>query len=370
MRIDVITLFPGLFDSPLKAGLLGKALESGTTSINFIDPRAYTHDRHRSVDDTPYGGGGGMLMRVEPLAASIDEAKKHGVGPVIILSPQGRPLRQSDLATWAKGQHLVLVCGRYEGIDDRLSLLADEEISAGDFVLTGGEYAALSIIDGVVRLLPGTLGNAGSHASDSFSEGLLEGPQYTRPPEWRGRAVPELFQGGNHKKIQQEHRREAVKRTRLRRPDLLSEVAFDKDDRAALLSSGTAVPKIIVALAAEDPATFGEVSRVARAYGVEDVIATRELEEMKVRKKTIIASALPFALKHSAPVLGPRALVARAKAEGARIVLALGAGYFEDKRLHPGIDLLLTSVRPGARSNDLSLVATASILLERLVGEG
>lgn len=370
MIIDVITLFPGLFDSPLKTGLIGKALEAGAATVRFIDPRTYTHDRHRSVDDTPYGGGGGMLMRVEPLAAAIEEARKNGPGPVIITSPQGRPLKQSDLLTWSKGQHLVLVCGRYEGIDDRLSSIADAEISTGDFVLTGGEYAALSIIDGVVRLLPGTLGNAVSSTQDSFSDGLLEGPQYTRPPEWRGLGVPEVLKDGNHRKIRQEHRREAVKRTRERRPDLLAEVPLDKKDREVLMSVSTAVPKILIALAAEDPATFGEVSRLARTYGVEDVIATRDLEEMKLRKKTIIAGALPFDLKGGPEVVGPKALVERAKAEGARIVLALGDGYLEGKQLNPGIDVLLTSVRPGARANDLSLVSTASILLERLVGEG
>lgn len=369
MRIDLVTLFPEFFRTPLEAGLVQKAIAAGSAELGFVDPRAFTHDRHRTVDDTPYGGGGGMLMKLDPLAQAIELARSRSSsgGRVLVTTPQGKPLSQSDLLRWSKLEHLVIVCGRYEGIDDRLASIIDEEISIGDFVLTGGEYAALAIVDGVVRLLPGTLGNESSHANDSFSEGLLEGPQYTRPPEWRGQIIPETLLTGHHAQIDAFRRREAIKRTRARRPDLLRELALDKIDRAALADAPSSLPPISIAIAGEDPRTIVEVERVARAYGIEDVAATRELAESA---SAIVASALPFALKNGPEVVGPRALIERAKCEQKRIVLALGAGFFEGKQLAAGIDVLLTSIRPGAARNDLSLVETVAILLERLVGEG
>jgi tRNA (guanine37-N1)-methyltransferase len=371
MRIELVTIFPELFTSALSIGLVGKAIESKSAEVGFVDPRTFTHDRHRSVDDTPYGGGGGMLMKVEPLAAAIEEAKSRGGGAshVIITSPQGKPLEQRDLIRWSKLPHLVIVCGRYEGIDDRLSTIADEEISIGDFVLTGGEYAALCIVDGVIRLLPGTLGNVVSSEDDSFSRGLLEGPQYTRPPSWRDHDVPSELLSGDHGAIRAFHRRQAIARTRARRPDLIREVALEKKDREALAAARVERPSITIALAGEDPVTLVEVERVARAYGIKDVVSTRDLFAFRTRR-TIVAAALPFALKDSPPVLGPRALLEKARKENARIVLALGAGFFEGKRVSEGVDVLLTSIRPGAELNDLSLVGAVSILLERLVGEG
>jgi tRNA (guanine37-N1)-methyltransferase len=372
VRIDVVTLFPEFFRTPLTTGLLEDALQNQIATVGFIDPRTFTHDKHRTVDDTPYGGGGGMLMKVEPLAAAIEAA---GGGRVLITSPQGKPLEQRDFERWARESHLVIVCGRYEGIDDRIAAIAHEEISIGDFVLTGGEYAALAILDGVIRLLPGTLGNVASHANDSFSRGLLEGPQYTRPPEWRGMNVPETLASGHHAAIEQFRRREAIVRTRARRPDLLRELALDKKDRAALAASPSALPPISIALSGEDPATIVEVSRLARAYGIEDLTTTRDLTTLK-DPPSIIAGALPFALKSGPPVVGPRALVSRAREEKRRIVLALGAGYFEGKQLAEGIEVLLPSIRPaapeglGATPNDLSLLETLSILLDRLAGEG
>lgn len=369
MRIDLVTLFPEFFTSPLATGLIERAIASRIAEVGFVDPRSFSTDRHRTVDDTPSGGGGGMLMKVEPLAAAIEIAKTRGNGPVIITSPQGKPLAQRDLERWSKGQQLIIVCGRYEGIDDRVASLADEEISIGDFVLTGGEYAALAIVDGVIRLLPGTLGNVESHAKDSFSGGLLEGPQYTRPNSWRGLEVPEVLGSGHHANIDRFRRNAAIARTRARRPDLLAEVPLDKVDRAALKGAPSNTPKISLVLAGEDPATLVAVERIARAYGVEDVTATRDLVALK-SSPAIVASALPFALKQGPEVLGPKALVARAREAQARIVLALGAGFFEGKQLAEGIDVLLTSVRPGAAVNDLSLVEAVSVLLERLVGEG
>jgi tRNA (guanine37-N1)-methyltransferase len=369
VRIDVVTLFPEFFASPLETGLIKKAIDAKIAEVGFVDPRLYTTDKHRSVDDTPYGGGGGMLMKVEPLAAAIEAAKSRGGGPVIVTSPQGKPLEQRDLLRWSKLPHLVVVSGRYEGIDDRIAAIVDEEISIGDFVLTGGEYAALAIADGVIRLLPGTLGNVVSSVEDSFSGGLLEGPQYTRPPSWRGEAVPELLLSGHHAEIRAFRRARAIERTRLRRPDLIPELALDKKDREALARSPAGSPPIAIALAGEDPSVVVALARIARAYGVEDVSALRDLASLHDRP-SIVAGALPFHLKGGPPVVGPRALVERARREGARIVLALGAGFFEGKRLAEGIDVLLTSVRPAAADNDLPLLAAVSILLDRLVGEG
>ena len=223
LRVDIVTLFPEFFPAPLSTGLLGRALGEGYASVNWVDPRKLTLDPHRRVDAAPYGGGAGMLMKVEPLAAAIRVVRDRGRGPVVLLSPRGRALRQRDLRGWASEQHLGLVCGRYEGFDERIGALVDDEVSLGDYVLTGGEYAALAILDGVVRLLPGTLGNPESAPSDSFSDGLLEAPQYTRPEHWEGHAVPGVLLGGHHGEIADWRRRESLRVTRARRPDLLAE---------------------------------------------------------------------------------------------------------------------------------------------------
>lgn len=283
MKIDVITLFPELFTSPLSIGLVGKAIASKAASVDFIDPRAFTSDAHRTVDDAPYGGGGGMVMKVEPLADAIAKARENGPGPVVMMTPQGRPLRQADLRRWSSGPHLVLLAGRYEGFDERVRDLVDEEVSLGDFVLTGGEYAALAIIDGVVRLLPGTLGNAASSEEDSFSDGLLEHPQYTRPLEYGGTTVPDVLMSGHHERVRAWRHAVALQRTRARRPDLFEDRLLDEADRVALT---TRVPPYVlgvpfaadeagdarVFVAFEGGRTDAELAallRVAAAYGVE-----------------------------------------------------------------------------------------------------
>ncbi|MCK6552525.1 tRNA (guanosine(37)-N1)-methyltransferase TrmD, partial [Myxococcota bacterium] len=275
MRFDVVTLFPEFFDSPLRTGLVGKAIESGAAVVDAIDPRTFTKDRHRTVDDTPYGGGGGMVMKPGPVADAIEAAVARGGGPVLLMSPQGRPVVQRSLERWAKLPHLVLVCGRYEGFDERIRDLADEEVSLGDFVLTGGEYAALVVIDGVVRLLPGTLGNAGSAHDDSFSDGLLEHPQYTRPPVLGPRAVPDVLLKGNHADIAAWRHAESLARTRARRPDLLSERGFSAAERTVLVAAPSRLPVLELAIlldAALAPdalaVTLAGVARLALAYGV------------------------------------------------------------------------------------------------------
>lgn len=227
IRIDVLTIFPRLFDSFLAESFVALARERGEASITTHDLRDWATDRHRSVDDSPYGGGPGMVMRPEPLIPAIEALagpKAPGrVARVIALSPQGGTLDQPKLQGLAAESHLVLVCGRYEGIDQRvLDLAVDEELSIGDYVLSGGEVPAMVVVEGIVRLLPGVLGNPESSISDSFGEDLLEGPHYTRPPVYRGLAVPEVLRSGDHAAIERWRRQQALERTRQRRPDLLS----------------------------------------------------------------------------------------------------------------------------------------------------
>jgi tRNA (guanine37-N1)-methyltransferase len=224
IAFEVVTLFPEMFDSVLRAGVLGKGVERGLLQVHFTNPRDFTADRHRSVDDTPYGGGVGMVMRVEPLVAAIEHAvAARGPAPAhrILLTPVGAPLRHARVRDLARLSRILLVCGRYEGVDERVTELAiDEEISVGDFVMTGGELGAMAIIDAVARFIPGVLGDATSTDEESFATGLLEAPCYTRPPEFRGHAVPEVLLSGNHEKIRAWRDAEARRRTRERRPDL------------------------------------------------------------------------------------------------------------------------------------------------------
>jgi tRNA (guanine37-N1)-methyltransferase len=226
IRIDILTIFPALFGPFLELAFVGQAREKGLARIAVHDLRDWASDRHRSVDDTPYGGGPGMVMTPEPLIPAIEELAGPK-GPqrksrVVVLSPQGRPLDQPRLRGLLAEESLLLVCGRYEGIDQRvLDLAADEEVSLGDYVLSGGEVPAMAIVEGLVRLLPGVLGNPESVRTDSFGGDLLEGPQYTRPPEYRGHGVPEVLRSGDHAAILRWRSAQALTRTRERRPDLL-----------------------------------------------------------------------------------------------------------------------------------------------------
>jgi tRNA (guanine37-N1)-methyltransferase len=226
LRIDVITIFPRLFDGWLRESLVGAARANGLIELEIHDLREHTRDRHRSVDDAPYGGGPGMVLRPEPLVRAV-EALAGPKGPgreahVVLLSPQGRRLDQALLGELVARPRLVLVCGRYEGVDQRaVDLAMDEEISIGDYVLSGGEVPAMVVAEGVARLVPGVLGNAESTASESFQTGLLEGPQYTRPPEFGGLCVPEVLRSGDHGAVARWRREKAREVTRIRRPDLL-----------------------------------------------------------------------------------------------------------------------------------------------------
>ncbi len=219
MKVDVLTLFPSIVRAALDESVLRIAREKGALDAVLWDPRDFTADRHRSVDDRPYGGGPGMVMKPEPLVLCAEKAREErGPGRVIVLTPAGRRFTQEVAREYAREEHLVLVCGRYEGIDQRVvEVLGAEELSVGDFVLSGGEVAALAVVEAVVRLLPGVLGDAASTEEESFEEGLLEYPQYTRPPEFRGRAVPEVLLSGDHARIRSWRKARAEERTAARR---------------------------------------------------------------------------------------------------------------------------------------------------------
>jgi tRNA (guanine37-N1)-methyltransferase len=236
MRIDVITLFPELVRALTDYGIPRRAAERGLLQLETWNPRDFTRDRHRTVDDRSYGGGPGMVMLVEPLRDAIQAARQAGeYAPVVYLSPQGRRLDQAGVRELAQRPGLILVAGRYEGIDERLiEAEVDEEWSIGDYVLSGGELAAMVLVDAVTRLLPGALGDADSAGQDSFTDGLLDYPHYTRPEEVDGRRVPEVLLGGNHADIERWRRQQALGRTYERRPDLLEGLALDEEQQRLL----------------------------------------------------------------------------------------------------------------------------------------
>jgi tRNA (guanine37-N1)-methyltransferase len=231
MRVDVVTLFPGMFAGVLAESMLRVAQDRGAVDIRVVDLRDHTEGRHRVADDYPFGGGGGMVLKPEPLFAAV-EARRGPETRVILLCPQGAPFSQAAAARLARESHLVLLCGRYEGVDERVRThLVDEELSIGDYVLTGGELPAMVVLDAVVRLLPGVLGDPEGTARESFAAGRLDYPQYTRPAEFRGLRVPEVLLSGDHGGIARWRRREALRRTLARRPDLLEGAPLTAEER-------------------------------------------------------------------------------------------------------------------------------------------
>jgi tRNA (guanine37-N1)-methyltransferase len=236
MRFDILTLFPQMFFSPFQESILGRAIEKGLVQIRIVNIRDFALDRHQVVDDTPYGGGQGMVMKVDPIARAIEWLRSEDASArVVYLTPQGRPFDQEKAQELSSLSHLTLLCGRYEGVDERArELFVDEEISIGDYVLTGGELATMVVVDAVSRLLPGVLGSDRSAVEDSFSNSLLEYPQYTRPFDFRGSLVPEVLLSGNHSAISRWRRKEALKRTWMRRPDLLAKTNLTQEDQRLL----------------------------------------------------------------------------------------------------------------------------------------
>jgi tRNA (guanine37-N1)-methyltransferase len=237
MHFDVFTLFPSMLESPLKESILGRAQEMGRLSVALHNIRDYALDKHRITDDYAYGGGGGMVMKPEPIFAAVEDVLGTVLEttPVILLSPQGRLFSQAVARELAEHRRLALVCGRYEGVDERVrQFLATDEISIGDYVLTGGELPALVLIDAITRLLPGVLGDWGATLDDSHAGGLLEYPHYTRPAEFRGHSVPDVLLSGHHAQVARWRRREALRRTWERRPDLLDQADLTAQDRQFL----------------------------------------------------------------------------------------------------------------------------------------
>ena len=237
MRFDIVTIFPRMIDAGLAEGVVSRGIAKGVLDVRVHDLRDHTADRHRSVDDVPYGGGPGMVMKPEPLVRAVEQIRATRGEPdaVVLLSPQGRPFSQAEAVRLGGLAHIVLLCGRYEGMDERVrELVATEELSIGDYVLSGGELAALVVVDAVSRLVPGVVGDAQSVEVESFSRGLLDYPHYTRPAEFAGRKVPGVLLSGHHGEVRRWRRKAALARTLERRPDVLATATLDDEDRALL----------------------------------------------------------------------------------------------------------------------------------------
>lgn len=238
MIIDILTIFPGLFASPLKESVLGKAIERGVLEVNIINIRDFARDRHQSTDDRPYGGGSGMVMKPEPLVGAIRSVRATDPpSQVILLNPQGRMFNQAIARELSRKTRIGLICGRYEGVDERVRDYVDDEISLGDYITSGGELPALVILDAVARLVPGVLGSSESTAEESFVDALLEYPQYTRPEVFEGRRVPGILLSGNHNAIRRWRRQQSLWRTWKRRPDLLEQAMLGPEDRELLAAA-------------------------------------------------------------------------------------------------------------------------------------
>lgn len=232
MKINVVSIFPGYFGAALATSIVGRAAANGIAEFRLVDLREYTHDRHRTVDDEPYGGGAGMVMKPEPFFEAMDALKP--TGPVVLLSPRGRRFDHETAVRYSLAEELTLLCGRYKGVDERVSeALATEELSVGDFVLTGGEPAALAVIDATVRLLPGAITDHASAAEDSFYDGLLAPPEYTRPAEYRGMEVPAVLRSGDHREVEEWRKSEARRLTKERRPELWQAEEDSSEDSVA-----------------------------------------------------------------------------------------------------------------------------------------
>ena len=237
MKFDIVTIFPRMVEAGLAEGVISRGVDRGLLDIKVHDLRDYTADRHRSVDDVPYGGGPGMVMKPEPLARAVEDIRARRGDPdtVVLLSPQGRRFTQAEAARMSALRHVVLLCGRYEGMDERIrTLVATEELSIGDYVLSGGELPALVIVDAISRLVPGVVGDTRSVEQDSFSRGLLDYPHYTRPSEFSGAKVPEVLMSGHHEQVRRWRKKTAIQRTLERRPELLDTAAMDDEERALL----------------------------------------------------------------------------------------------------------------------------------------
>jgi tRNA (guanine37-N1)-methyltransferase len=422
LNFTVITLFPGMFESPLGHSILKKAQEKKLISVDFVDPRDFTTDKHRTVDDAPYGGGQGMVMKPEPLVAAIEQAKKNLRSPrVILLSPQGKLFDQAEAQRLSQEEELVLVCGRYEGVDERIKAFVDEELSVGDYTLSGGELPAMTVIDAVARLIPGVLGNLKSPEEDSFSDGLLEYPQYTRPEEFRGMKVPDVLVSGDHERIEKWRKEMSVNLTRERRPDLLDKTRPAPEENETLRArtnrlyvallhhpvydkNGEVVTTAVTNMDIHDIARSAKTYGVKRFYIVTPVKALQKLSlkiiahweegygsQYNYTRKEALALArvkdtLDDAILDVERDCGqmPR-LVATSARSGknrtsfaafrnmlrvdlAPFLLLLGTGWGLTDEVLARSDYILGPIEGGTEYNHLSVRSAAAIILDRLLG--
>ena len=420
LKFTVITIFPHMLDSALGHSILKKAQEKGLIEVEQVDLRAYTHDRHHVTDDSPYGGGQGMVMKPEPLAAAIEDARrKNAAARVILLAPQGQVFNQSAAARLAKEKEIVLICGRYEGIDERVKSFVDEELSIGDYTLSGGEPAANVVIDAVARLIPGVLGNENSPMEDSFSDGLLEYPQYTRPEDFRGMKVPEVLLSGDHEKIAQWRREQSVKLTRERRPDLLANSDPKISEKAQAPRAAVYVALVHypvydknhqVVTTAVTNMDIHDISRSGRTYGVKGfyvVTPVKTLQKLALkiidhwetgygseynvtRKQALeitrIADSLGDAIidieqesgaKPAIVVTSARPMENRTSFAALRdmlnnktrpFLIIFGTGWGLTETIISQSDYVLAAIEGDTDYNHLSVRSAAAIILDRLMG--
>jgi len=420
VKFTVVTILPELIEPALTAGVVGRAKQAGTIAVTCVNPRDFTTDKHRTVDDTPYGGGPGMVMKPEPLLAAIAQA---GQGHRILLSPSGVPLTQARVKALAQLDHLVLVCGRYEGVDQRvIDAAIDEELSIGDYVLSGGELGALVILDAVARYVPGVLGEAASVDDESFSAGLLEYPQYTRPVELDGRGVPPVLAGGNHAVIAAWRKLQAMQRTATRRPDLWKQFRMSKADAKAFAPlaarthlalvhhpvvdrAGTVITTALTNFDIHDLArssmTYGlaalhlitpvtsqrdKAEHIARLWmgddqgehraralelvrtadAIDTVIASLTAEHG--RAPTVVATSAKASSFPDLPRRHPLELVAEAALDPAPMLILLGSGWGLADALIPSVSRVLTPIEGASDWNHLSVRSAGAVLLDRLFG--
>ncbi|MCB9555072.1 MAG: tRNA (guanosine(37)-N1)-methyltransferase TrmD [Deltaproteobacteria bacterium] len=421
MKFEVVTIFPEIFDSFLQGSLLGKAIDRGLIEVAFSDPRDFTADRHRTVDDTPFGGGDGMVLKPEPWVAAIEAAQARSPNAHrVALTPAGQPIRQADLRRLAQRESLVLVCGRYEGFDERILGYVDQQLSLGDFVLNGGEVPAMALIDGIARLIPEVIGNPGSLGEESHQDGLLEYPQYTRPREFRGAAVPEVLLGGDHQKVADWRTSQRLTRTLERRPELFRRHRLSERERQLFAMPAGRVYLALVHHPVYDKAQqlvttaltnldLHDIARSSRTFGlggyfvITPITAQRQLAERivghwqsghgaihnphrqqalslvrvlpnvasmveqlteNIGKKPLVVGTT--ARRRSGQVAADTLLTRLATDESAVILMGTGWGLADE--LLEQCDLVLTPIEGQSGYNHLSVRSATAILLDRLFG--
>ncbi len=422
LQFTVITIFPHMLDSSLGHSIVNKAQERGLIAVDQVDLRQYTTDRHHITDDYPYGGGQGMVMKPEPLVTAIEAARrKHPTARVILLTPQGRVFNQREAWRLAQERALVLICGRYEGVDERVKAFIDEEISIGDYTLSGGEPAAGVVIDAITRLVPGALGNADSASDKSFSNGFLEYPQYTRPEDFRGLKVPEVLLSGDHERIKQWRRRKSLELTRARRPDLWAQARLPNEERTrdrgatadvyvALLHYPVYDKNRQVVTTAVTNMDIHDIARSGRTYGIRGfyvVTPVKALQKLALkiidhwevgygsqynatRKEALeiarIADSLDHAIIDIEREAGQNpALVATSAHSGANrtsftalrdmlhrelrpLLILFGTGWGLTQNIIAQSDYVLEAIVGDTDYNHLSVRSAAAIVLDRLMG--